>query len=105
MLIFPRLLPVFPSDAYAASFLRAKYAGGNGMIKALRVADCYKPFTHLCTVGIAHRNRWKVVVSLDLQDGQVKLIARAKHLGFIWLFNILQRYLNDISIVHNVLIS
>ncbi|MNJ53812.1 hypothetical protein D3C77_492220 [compost metagenome] len=66
MLIFPIFLAVLTRDPNAASFLGAKHTGRDCMVKALRVANRYKPLAYLRIIGVAQRNGREIITALNL---------------------------------------
>ncbi|MNP64930.1 hypothetical protein D3C76_1604740 [compost metagenome] len=75
------------------------------MIEALRVTDSYQPLTHLCVIRVSKWNRREIRRSFYFQNGKIQFITCAKHFGFIWFLCILYCYLNNICIMHHMLIG
>ncbi|MOA54260.1 hypothetical protein D3C78_1778460 [compost metagenome] len=75
------------------------------MVKTLRVTDRYQPLTDLRVIRITKWDRREIGGAFNFQNRQIQFIACAKHFGFIWLFCILHRYLNNIRVMHHMFIS
>ena len=63
--------------------LGADDAGGDGGIQAEGAAESEDPIADLHAVGIAELGDGKIVVGVDLDDGEVGFLVRADHAGVV----------------------